>query len=218
MRFYGNMVLALARVSAGGGELLGSSFPVTPIHLATAMHVVGPSDENLVALTPCVSGPQDYQDTTVTASGYMNVKMVAADPIKDICILELAPGSWARVDYMLSGTDTLSPGSEVDVYGYPHMDFGRRVITVQRSHVGAKVLIPNNGAKNKHVVINTQTRPGQSGGPVFDSQRGIVCAMITGSYSPEANGGSVIISGVNPSTLHQTSHAISVEYIKEMLP
>ncbi|MFB6853030.1 serine protease [Streptomyces sp. NPDC056341] len=220
MKFEGSAVLPLAKVDGGQGQLLGSCFPVASRLLATAMHVVGPSDAGLVALTPSISSPQDYQDTTVNSSEYMSVKIVAADPIRDICILEFSNQSNFNLDYDLTGTDIISPGAEVAVYGYPHMDFGRRVVTVQRTHVGAKVLIPNNGVKSKHIVVNTQFRPGQSGGPVFDVQTGTVCAMVTGSYLPtfEGGGGSIIISGVDPNTLHQTGHAISAEYIKEMLP
>lgn len=218
MNYYGQLILALARIdSAAQGILLGSCFPVTERHLATAMHVVGSSDENLVALFPVVSGIAEYQDTTVFSANYLKVKIVAADPIRDICILELAPGSTAQINYQLSGTDFVSPGADVEIYGFPHMDSGRRVVTVQRSQVGAKVLIPNHGVKSKHLVVNTHVRPGQSGGPVFDVQSGAVCAMVTGSYTP-AIGGSLTIGGVDPSTLHQTGHAVSAEYIKDMIP
>ncbi|MEU6849916.1 serine protease [Actinacidiphila alni] len=216
MKYYGHVVLALARISGGRGALLGSSFPVSPKHLATAMHVVGPSDENLVATAPALENSGEYQDTTITNTGFINVKIVASDPIRDICILEVPGDSRAYIDYTIGGTDSLSPGSEVHVYGYPHMDFGRRIITMQRAHVGAKVLIPNSGVKSKHIVINTQMRPGQSGGPVFDAESGQLCAMSTGSYAPAANG-SVIISGVDPTTLHQTGHAVSAEYIRDMI-
>ncbi|MET7742783.1 serine protease [Streptomyces sp. NPDC005385] len=218
MKYQGNAVLPIAKVEGGQGQLLGSCFPVAPRLLATAMHVVGPSDAGLVALAPSISGLQDYQDTTVNSASYMNVKIVAADPIRDICILEFTSDSQYLLDYDLTGTDAIPPGADVAVYGYPHMDFGRRVVTVQRTHVGAKILLPNSGVKSKHIVVNTQFRPGQSGGPVFDVATGSVCAMVTGSFLPTfEGGGSVTISGVDPSTLHQTGHAISAEYIKEML-
>ncbi|MFJ9481696.1 serine protease [Streptomyces mirabilis] len=214
--FYGQVVLALGRVGAGQGSLLGSCFPISSRHLATAMHVVGPSDRNLVALAPMVSGPNDYQDTTQTNFDFFNVKIVAANPLRDVCILEAVGGSAALINYTLTDTDTVSAGSEVQVYGYPHMDFGRRIVTLQHAHIGAKVLIPNNGVKSKHVVINAHMRPGQSGGPVFDVATNSVCAMVTGSYVPDTVGG-MTISGVDPTTLHQTSHAISAEYIREMM-
>lgn len=216
MHFYGQLVLALARVEGGRGDLLGSCFPVTPRHLATAMHVVGPSDKNLVALVPAVSGRGDYQDTTVTSSEFIEVKIVASDPMRDVCILEIPNGSRATLDYSLSGADFVFPGGELHVYGYPHMEFGRRVVTLQRAHVGAKILIPNNGVKSKHLVINAALRPGQSGGPVFDVATGSVCAMVTGGYAPDMHG-SITVAGVDPRTLHQTGHAISAEYIKDMI-
>ncbi|MEU0455612.1 serine protease [Streptomyces sp. NPDC006129] len=217
MNFYGHLVLALARVEGGRGALLGSCFPVGPRHLATALHVVGPSDKNLFAAFPAVPGPAEYQDTSIADMGAEPVTIIAVDALRDICVLE-APQNWVfSLPYTLTGTDVLSLGNEVHIYGYPHMDFGRKVMTLQRSHVGAKVLIANNRVKSKHAVINTQMRPGQSGGPVFDVRTGSLCAMVTGNYAPDI-AGSMIISGVDPVTLHQTGHAVSAEYIKDMLP
>lgn len=83
--------------------------------------------------------------------------------------------------------------------------------------VGARVLLGAGGVKVKHVVLNTQTRPGQSGGPVFTADGRTVCAMITGGYSPTGAAGGIIIGGIDPQTLHQTTHAVSAEYIKGLL-
>lgn len=216
VNFYGNLVLALARLEGNQANLLGTCFPVGAKKLATALHVVAPNDDNLIALVPNISGPADYQDTSQTGWSGSLVKIAAVDAIRDICVLE-APENWSfSINLTMTGTDILSLGSEVHIYGYPHMDFGRKVMTVQRTHVGAKVLINNHGVKVKHAVINTQLRPGQSGGPVFDAATGTLCAMVTGSYAPDFKG-SVFISGVDPVTLHQTGHAVSAEYIKDML-
>jgi hypothetical protein len=40
--------------------------------------------------------------------------------------------------------------------------------------------------------------------------------MITGGYAP-AGGGGVIVAGIDPQTLHQTTHAVSAEYILGLL-
>ncbi|MFR0353582.1 S1 family peptidase [Streptomyces sediminimaris] len=218
MYFYGHLVLSLARLNGEGrADLLGSCFPVGPKHLATALHVVSPNDNGLMASFPAISNIAEYQDTSVPGWQAAPVKIAAVDAIRDICILE-APSDWTfQLQHAVSGTDFINMGADVHIYGYPHMDFGRRVMTLQRSHIGAKVLIENQGVKVKHVVINTQLRPGQSGGPVFDAATGSLCAMVTGAYAPDIQG-SVIISGVDPVTLHQTGHAVSAEYLKEMIP
>jgi hypothetical protein len=41
-------------------------------------------------------------------------------------------------------------------------------------------------------------------------------ALLIGSYAP-GGGGMVSLGGVDPHTLHQTTHAISAEYAKELL-
>ena len=70
--------------------------------------------------------------------------------------------------------------------------------------------------KSKHIVLNIQTRPGQSGSPVFRESDSMLVAMIIGSYAPNSSG-SISLGGVDPHTLHQTTHAVSAEYILQML-
>lgn len=64
--------------------------------------------------------------------------------------------------------------------------------------------------------MNIQTRPGQSGSPVFRESDSMLVAMIIGSYAPNSSG-SISLGGVDPHTLHQTTHAVSAEYILQML-
>ena len=122
----------------------------------------------------------------------------------------------ASFPYSLGSTDNVFPGTPVVSLGFPHMDTGRLVLTQQSSLIGARVLLGNNGIKTKHVVLNTQTRPGQSGGPVFSEDGNTVSAMIIGGYSPSGVRG-ISVGGVDPQTLHQTTHALSAEYIKAMI-
>jgi hypothetical protein len=82
--------------------------------------------------------------------------------------------------------------------------------------VGARVLLSAAGTKVKHLVLNVQARVGQSGGPVYNDDFSLVCAMIVGGYTPPGPQ-SVILAGVDPRTLHQTTHAVSAEYIQDML-
>ncbi|MFC9062598.1 serine protease [Streptomyces sp. NPDC057074] len=216
MIWHGQLVLTLARTEGGTAKLLGSCFPVNSEYLATAFHVVQGSDRNLVASFPAISNISDYQDTSIDYFNGRSVKIVASDPIRDLCLLKIPDGWSATIPYRIGGTDALHPGSEVNIYGYPHMEFGRRVMTLQRSHVGAKILLSNQGIKSKHVVINSHLRPGQSGGPIFDAHTGTLCAVAIGSYAPSTSG-SIIVAGVDPTTLHQTGHAVSAEYLKGMI-
>jgi hypothetical protein len=89
-------------------------------------------------------------------------------------------------------------------------------LTEQRSSVGARIILGSQGIKTKHLVLNVQARPGQSGSPVFSDDGKLLVAMVIGSYAP-GGGGGVIVGGIDPQTLHQTTHAISAEYITEIL-
>jgi hypothetical protein len=72
--------------------------------------------------------------------------------------------SQATFHYSLGGSDELTTGTPVVSLGYPHADHDRLVLTQQASMVGARVLLGENDIKLKHVVLNTQTRPGQPEG------------------------------------------------------
>lgn len=65
-------------------------------------------------------------------------------------------------------------------------------------------------------MLNTQARPGQSGSPIFSAYTTTLVAILIGSYAP-GGGGGISLCGVDPHTLHQTTHAVSVEYVKKML-
>ena len=59
-----------------------------------------------------------------------------------------------------------------------------------------------------------QTRPGQSGSIVFNMRTGAIVGLLIGAYAPNSG---VIIAGINPHELKQTSYCISANHIKEML-
>lgn len=90
------------------------------------------------------------------------------------------------------------------------------VLTQQDTTIGAKILIDSNGIKLKNIVLNIQSRPGQSGCPIVIPEKRAIAGILIGSYAPRVNG-SISLGGIDPQTLHQTTHAISAEYIKEML-
>jgi len=175
----------------------------------------GGDDTNLSVVIPRIRTLLDYEDTTDTQYRVIPTKIAAIDSFRDICILEVS-GLAGIPAYQITGADDVAPGDPVVAFGYPHMDTGRLVLTRQDAHVGAKVLIDASGIKTKHVVMNTLARPGQSGGPVFTADASKVVAMVVGAYVPGGSGG-ISLGGIDPATLHQTTHAISAEYIAEML-
>lgn len=206
-------IVAIARNSPTGVQLLGTGFLVGQGLIATTKHVTNGDTQNLCIIVPKYQLNQ-YQDTSDEQVQLMKAEIIEIDPIKDICILKVSVP--VSPPYRLSGTDALHPGNSVIVFGYPHADHGRFVLTQQNTQIGAKILIDSNGIKSKHIVLNTQARPGQSGGPVFDSSGQTVVGMLIGSYAP-GGGGGISLAGVDPHTLHQTTHVISSEYIEEMI-
>ncbi|HTH27358.1 MAG TPA: serine protease, partial [Sphingobium sp.] len=192
---------------------LGTCFAVGPRKFATAAHVTGPSDEGLVAIIGRTDNLATYQDTTNQAAQGAGLRITNYDPIHDVCILELVNDGTISIGYQIASSDVVVPGNPVLSLGFPHADHGRLVLTQQSSMVGARILLGVESIKVKHLVLNTQTRPGQSGGPVFTGDGRHICAMIVGGYAPSGAGGSISLGGIDPQTLHQTTHAVSAEYI-----
>ncbi|WIE71323.1 serine protease [Curtobacterium sp. MCJR17_020] len=215
MQDLSQVVYAIGRSTPSGVQILGTAFAVAFNRIATAFHVVGGDDSNLVLILPRMSSFDDYQDTTDGVLKLYPVTIAAADPLHDLCVLGLADG-FVSFGYSLGGADDVRVGESLVTLGFPHANMGRLVLTQQQAAVGARVLIDNRGEKNKHIVMNVQAREGQSGGPVFDSAMKKVVAVLLGSYAP-AGGGGISLGGVDPHTLHQTTHAISAEYLKAML-
>jgi Trypsin-like peptidase domain len=209
-------VFPIARLEPQGMHLLGTAFTVGANKVGTALHTVGTDDRNLVLVLPRIASLHDYQDTANARVNSMSLELCAADPVRDLCVLQLPQEAAALCSYTLSSTDAVPTGTPVATFGFPHASSGRMVLTQQNTIVGARILIEAEGIKTKHIVLNTQARDGQSGSPVFNSTLTQVVAVILGSYAPPG-AGSVIISGVNPLVLHQTTHAISAEYLKDML-
>jgi V8-like Glu-specific endopeptidase len=209
-----NFVFPLARLGAPS-SLLGTCFAVGPHQVATAHHVVAGDPSGLAMVLPKFRSIQDYQDTTENSFQTVPLTVFAADPIRDLCVLTLG-GAEFRGPLRLGSTDQSPVGSLVMTQGYPHANFGRMVLTQQEAKVGARVLLGSGGQKFKNMILNTQAREGQSGGPVIDPGTGLVVAILIGSYAP-GGGGGISLGGVDPATLHQTTHAISAEYLQEML-
>lgn len=183
--------------------------------MTTTAHVSGLSDDNLVLIAPKYGSLADFQDTTDQSIRALKSSIFRHDPIRDIAILTLE-GVEINFPYKLGNIDGLPVGSDVTTFGFPHADQGRLVLTMQKTEIGARLLLSSRGVKSKHVVLNVQARPGQSGGPVFTPDGKIVAAMILGSFAP-GGGGTISLGGIDPLSLHQTTHAISAEYISGLL-
>ncbi|MEK5272431.1 serine protease [Aeribacillus sp. FSL K6-8394] len=183
--------------------------------LVTAAHVVNGSNENLFIRlnTNYKSG---YQDTTVQQSQLVPVKIEAIDPFRDICVLSLQGGQSVQSNLKLGTADIVNPGEEVVVVGFPHSNLGRIVLTQQTCEVGAKILLSSKNIKSKHLVLNIQARPGQSGGPVIRTLDGALIGILIGPYVPTLKGG-IRLGDIDPQTLHQTTHAVSAGYIERMI-
>ncbi len=211
----GRVVFAVGRITPKGVSLLGTAFLLPKAgKFVTASHVTSQDDTNLVIILSKVESLSEYQDTTNTAVQQMPVKIEATDPFRDLCILSAEIDASSNIN--IAGTDHVDIGENVATFGFPHADFGRMVLTQQITEIGARVLIEASGIKSKHVVLNIQTRPGQSGSPIFRMQDLSLIAVLIGSYAP-GGGGGISLGGVDPHTLHQTTHAISAEYLLGMI-
>lgn len=207
-------IFALGRNSPGGVQPLGTAFALDkPGHFATTSHVAGLDDTNLVLVFKLIQSIHDYQDTADQGVHMLPVKIFASDPFHDLAVLTADANVTANLP--IGGTDSAPVGTQVSSFGFPHADDGRLVLTQQDTEVGARILIESGGIKAKHVVLNTQARPGQSGSPIFRKDNGQLVAVLVGSYAP-GGGGGISLGGVDPHTLHQTTHAVSAEYLRKM--
>jgi hypothetical protein len=207
--------LALGRKSAAGVQLLGTAFEVAPGRFATTGHVTGADDRDLVLLMPRYRSIEEYQDTGDPTVRWVDASIGAYDPLRDLCIVDAVPLSLGGT-FSLGTTDDIVPGDRVVILGFPHADQGRLVLTRHDTQVGARILVAASGVKSKHIVLNTQARPGQSGSPVVKTATSAICAVLIGSYAP-GGGGGISLGGVDPHTLHQTTYAVSAEYVRAML-
>ncbi len=211
-----NFIFAVGRNGPNGVTLAGTAFALGKSgFFATASHVAGTEDQGLLLAFKRPSLVAEYQDTTDLSVQTFPVKIMATDPFHDLTILRAGPEVTVKSPYAIGGADNAAVGDGVVSFGFPHADHGRMVVTLQKAEVGAKILISSGGIKSKHVVLNTQARPGQSGSPIFRNSDGLLIAVLIGSYAP-GGGGGISLGGVDPHTLHQTTHAVSAEYLEKM--
>ena len=209
------VIYTVGRITPNGVNLLGTCFLLNKGGLfATASHVTNNDNNNLIIF---VSGKTDlttYQDTANNQGQTVPATIYKVDPVRDICILKIENAALSNLQ--IGGADDIKVADNVGIVGFPHCVDGRNILTFQNTVVGAKVLIESSGIKSKHLVLNIQTRPGQSGSPIFRLSDSKLIGMIIGSYVP-GGGGGISLGGIDPHTLHQTTHAVSSEYITKMI-
>lgn len=209
-----NLVFAVGRNGPAGIQLAGTAFALNkPGFFATASHVAGTDGQGLVVAFKKLSSLHDYQDTDDKSVQTLSVQIVAIDPFHDLAVLKADADIVSNI--VVGGADQAPVGVGISSFGFPHADHGRMVLTQQDAEIGARVLIASGGIKAKHLVLNTQARPGQSGSPVFRKTDGLLVGVLIGSYAP-GGGGGISLGGVDPHTLHQTTHAVSAEYLSKM--
>lgn len=215
MNIFTQLVYVVGRLTPNHVEMLGTGFLVSPTgHIVTTHHVTGPNEANLVVLAPHTQNINEYQDLSDTRCSTIPVRIAEIDPIRDLTLLKADltfKGSLPR----LGSFDDDNVGDEIGIFGFPHCVEGRRTLTYQRAEIGAKVLLETNGIKSKHAVINTQARPGQSGSLIFSSKDQSISGVLIGAWVPGQAG--ISLGGINPRELHQTTHCVSVEYVRDML-
>ena len=208
------IVFVLGRINSNNEvTLIGTCFLLNkPGLLATTFHMTGYSDNDLCIIVDDESDINKYQKPIAnTQPDIVKVKIHKVDPVRDISILKVDTKSYSRI--VIKGTDILGVSNKVNIFGYPHCQDIRKVLTYQNCEVGAKILLETSGILSKYIVLNNQCRPGQSGSPVFSSNYQLV-GMIIGSHSSPDR---IIIQTIDPSAINQTTYAISSEYIQKMI-
>lgn len=200
--------------ASGVVRMLGSGFLVSNDgKIVTARHVVGNETEGLCVLLPHIPNINAYQDVSDLSCHSAPAIVEDINPITDLCILKIDLLFRGKLP-TLESLDSISVGEKIGMFGFPHCVMGRRVLTYQETEIGAKMLLETSGIKSKYATINIQTRPGQSGSLVFNLKTGAIIGLLIGAYAPSSG---IIIAGINPHELNQTSYCISANHIREML-
>lgn len=208
------LVIGVHDRTEGVIKMLGTGFLISNDgKIVTARHVIGNETKDIVVLMPHVMNIDEYQDTADNSCRTVSAIVEEINPVTDICILKTQL-NFSGVLPPLESLDNIKVGERIGMFGFPHCVMGRRVLTYQEAEVGAKMLLESSGIKSKYATINIQTRPGQSGSIVFNTKTGAIIGLLIGAYAPNSG---VIIAGINPHELNQTSYCISANHIKEML-
>jgi len=134
------MVMPLGRAGPEGIQLLGTCFLLNKNGLwGTTAHVTGNDDKGLAIVLPRITQMSEYQDTTDTKVKTLPVSIFKIDPIHDTAVLKAdAQGS---SNMTISSFDRVHVGDMIAIFGFPHADRGRMVLTHQLAEIGARMLL-----------------------------------------------------------------------------
>ncbi len=215
--YFTQLVYTVGRIDNGVIHMLGTGFLVdNGKYIVVPRHVVGDCDRGLCVIPPTLGSFNEYQDTTINKALHWSVKIKKSDSFRDIVLLSLVGVPFAGLlpTPDIGSTDDVFVGEDIFVIGFPHCVEGRQVLTLQKAMIGAKILIENFGIKSKYCIINTQTRPGQSGSMIFSASKNKIIGILIGAFTADSG---ISLGGINPRELHQTTQCISAEYIKKMI-
>lgn len=217
LNYFTQIVYTVGRIEKGIIHMLGTGFLVdNGQYIAVPRHVVGDNDIGLCVIPPTLVSFDEYQDTSIDKAPHWSVRIEKIDNFRDIVLLSLVdiPIKGILPTPSIGSTDDVFVGEDVYVIGFPHCVEGRQVLTLQKAMIGAKILIENYGIKSKYCVINTQTRPGQSGSMLYSVSKNKIIGMLIGAFAADS---CISLGGVNPRELHQTTQCLSAEYIQKMI-
>ncbi|MBL6735205.1 MAG: trypsin-like peptidase domain-containing protein [Shewanellaceae bacterium] len=198
-------------------QMLGTGFFITKDKIVTTHQAIHPSniDQNeLVILMTDLGDINQYQDTTNHSVQYIQATVCATDPFRGLAILTPTDFSFPHTFAPLGSFDDVDVADVVELIGYPYCVEGRRVLTYQTTEIGAKILLESHAIVSKHALINTRARSGLSGAVIFSRKLNSILGVLIGSYAPETQASALRETNAR---LHQTTHCISAEYIKEMI-
>jgi S1-C subfamily serine protease len=166
-------------------------------YVATCWHVVENADEIQVKIA--YPGVYDLEKNLLVSAAFTlyTAKIVASDKNADVAILKVSPNPFVTppgIQRTVSGTPAIkfasadlrtslpNPGDLALVSGYP---LGRPDLLTQRGTVAAVAMVENFGgpqaSKGVRILLSLVSNPGNSGGPVFDSD-GKVMGLLRGNF------------------------------------
>lgn len=183
----------------------GSGFAVgvngeDPKYIVTNCHVISDDASNVSNLITVWFSE--------AANKYMRAEVVAADTSKDLCVLELPEATSERKALSLCKSDNVSKGDEVFTLGYPayarnsknYQAFDIDDIVSSKGSISQKTRLNNSGAIATNVYLTDATLgPGNSGGPMINSNGEVIGVNTWGTGSKDTTGGySTIIDELIP--------------------
>jgi len=181
--------MAMVLPLACGGRLAGSAAVVAQekgrVFLATALHLLGTSDEVQIAIPPHggdITVPQVYP---LTQAPIAAARVVTTDPFCDLAILEIQGSLGMPVPPICTDQNLPAVGTEVVVLGYPFAPIGSMLETWTPGHVTARArqqIIE--GVLVDEIVLSVTAHPGASGSAVVGRKDGVLYGILRGALAP----------------------------------